>query len=498
MLFNSLQFMLFFPAVVLIYYIIPDKVKYLWLLAASYYFYMSWNPKYAILLFAATFISYIASLALTKVNKGSYDEKKKTGYKKGILAVGFILCLTLLFWFKYANYTFDLIAAAFYKLNIGISVPRLDIVLPVGISFYTFQALSYIVDVYRGDVEAEKNLLRYALYVSFFPQLVAGPIERYDNIAGQLRRPVPFDLDRARDGLLLMLWGFFMKLVLADRIAIFVDTVYNNPAAYPGCYIIVATVLFAMQIYCDFAGYSYIAMGSAEVIGIHLMDNFRAPFHETTIKGFWSCWHVSLTSWFRDYVYIPLGGNRKGPVRKYINLMIVFLVSGLWHGANLSFVIWGGLNGLYQIVGDILKPLRDRLVLVLGLNRESFGHKLAKIMVTFCLFVFSLVFFRASGMTESFRLIDSIFHVHNPWILVDGSLFACGLDRANFCLMILAIAVMLIADGFKKKGVKIREQISKQDYWFRWLTIVFSVCFILVFGIWGSEYSEAAFIYFQF
>lgn len=498
MLFNSLQFLIFFPIVVLVYYVISDKYKYLWLLAASYYFYMSWNARYGLLLLTATLISWLSGLALERVSCKDSEEDKKIRTGKVIVAISFILCLGLLFWFKYTNYTLELITDAFSRLGIGFSVPRFDIVLPVGISFYTFQALSYTVDVYRGHVPAEKNFFRYALYVSFFPQLVAGPIERYDNIAGQLKKPVPFDFDRARDGLLLMIWGYFLKLVLADRIAVFVDTVYNDPAKYQGCYIIAAAALFAIQVYCDFGGYSYIAMGAAEIIGIRLMDNFRAPFLSSTIKELWGGWHISLTTWFRDYLYFPLGGNRKGVVRKYINLMIVFLVSGMWHGANLSYLVWGGLNGLYQIMGDLLEPLRKRLLSIFHLNRDSFGHKLAGCIITFGLFDFAAIFFRASGIHDALIMIRSMINDHNPWIFVDGSLYKCGLDRANFNLMILAIMILLVSDIYKKKGIKIREFISRQDYWFRWFTIVVSICFILVFGMWGSQYNEAAFIYFRF
>ena len=498
MLFNSLHFLIFFPAVVLIYYLISDKFKYLWLLAASYYFYMSWNAKYGLLLLTATFITYLSGMALERAGGIDRDGGKNTGRRKAIVAASFILCLGLLFWFKYAGYTIELITAALSRFGIGYIPPKFDIVLPVGISFYTFQALSYTMDVYRGEVPAEKNFFRYALYVSFFPQLVAGPIERYENISGQLRKPVPFDFDRARDGLLLMIWGYFLKLVIADRVAIFVDTVYADPAAHPGFYIIVASALFAVQIYCDFAGYSYIAMGTAEIIGIKLMDNFRSPFLGTTMKEVWAGWHISLTTWFRDYLYFPLGGNRKGIVRKYLNQIIIFVASGLWHGANISFVIWGGLNGLYLVVADLLKPVRDRLTAVLHLNRDSFGHKLAGCLISFGLFDFAAIFFRASGLHDSIVLISSIIHDHNPWILFDGSLYKCGLDRANFNLMIVAILVLTVADIYKKKGIKIRELISKQDYWFRWLVIVGSICTILVFGIWGSQYNEAAFIYFRF
>lgn len=241
-------------------------------------------------------------------------------------------------------------------------LPSVDILLPVGISFYTFQALGYTIDVYRGDTCAEKNFFQYALFVSFFPQLVAGPIERSSHLLQQLATPHKFNSEEAKSGLLLMLWGFFLKIVLADRIAIFVDWVYGDYHTFGGWYLIVATALFAIQIYCDFAGYSIIAMGAAQILGIRLMENFQSPYLAVSVADFWRRWHISLTSWFRDYLYIPLGGSRCSKWRKYMNKMIVFLVSGLWHGAKISFVVWGGLNGLYQIIGEILQPLRDKLV----------------------------------------------------------------------------------------------------------------------------------------
>ena len=307
-----------------------------------------------------------------------------------------------------------------------------------------------------------------------------------------------FQFERAREGFLLMLWGFFLKIVLADRIAMFVDTIYGNYADYPGWYLIVATMLFAVQIYCDFGGYSTIAMGAAQILGVRLMENFDAPYLSTSVAEFWRKWHISLTSWFKDYLYIPLGGSRKGKLRKYLNKMIVFLVSGLWHGAQFSFVAWGGLNGLYQIIGEILQPLRDKLVRILHLNRESLGHKLIHMAGTFVLVDFAWIFFRADRFKSAFHIIQSIFHADNPWIFFDGSLYLCGLDIRNFWLMILAIGVLLFADICKYRHIKVREVILAQDYWFRWLVIALSICAILTFGIWGPTFNEANFIYFQF
>ena len=493
MLFNSFQFIVFFPVVLIVYYVMPDRIKYLWFLVSSYYFYMCWNAKYALLLLTSTLITYISGLLIEKIKKIDRTEKCKINFKKWVVA-GSVLCnLSILFYFKYINFTLGVLSNIFEKIGIQLEVPVFDIILPVGISFYIFLALSYTIDVYRDEIYAEKNFFRYALFVSFFPQLVAGPIERSKNLLKQLAIPKKFDFDRGREGLLLMIWGFFLKLVIADRITIFVDVVYGDYNTFGGWYIVVATMLFAVQIYCDFAGYSIIAMGAAKFLGIELMENFDAPYLSTSVSEFWRKWHISLTSWFKDYLYIPLGGSKKGKVRKYVNKIIVFLVSGLWHGSNLSFVVWGLINGMYQVVGEVLQPARDKVVKILNLNRASLGHKMMKGLITFLLIDFSWIFFRASGFREAIEIIKSMFTFNNPWIFFDGSLYACGLDDKNFRIMIL-----ILADIFKKKGIMVRNVIAKQDYWCRCLIMIVAICFILIFGIWGSGYNVSGFIYFQF
>lgn len=498
MLFNSLEFMFFFPIVVLVYFILPCKIKQLWLLGASYYFYMCWNAKYALLILFSTIVTYFSGLLLEKVKHASWDGPRKIKFMKLVVALSFILNLAVLFYFKYINFVFDAVKELFQFIHIELNVPVFDIILPVGISFYTFQALSYTMDVYRDEIYAEKNFLRYALFVSFFPQLVAGPIERSKNLLKQLDKPSKFHFEMAREGFLLMLWGFFLKIVLADRIAVFVDTVYGDYQTYQGTYLIVATILFAIQIYCDFYGYSVIAMGAAKILGIQLMENFDAPYLSLSVAEFWRKWHISLTSWFKDYLYIPMGGSHKGKKMKYINKMIVFLVSGLWHGADISYVVWGGLNGLYQIAGEAFVPVRNKMVSVLRLNRKSVGHKLLHIVGTFVLVDFAWIFFRADRLRDALRIIKYMFAVRNPWVLFDGSLYQCGLNSKNFMLMIICVVILLFADCCKSRGIRIRNIIVQQDYWLRWIFVAFSVWLVLTFGIWGSGYNEANFIYFQF
>ncbi len=489
MLFNSLKFLFFFPIVVFLYYVMPKKFRIYWLLAASYYFYMSWNFKYALLLFYSTSVTWLSGIMMDRLNK--------TG-KKICVAGTCILNLAILFFFKYFNFLFMNMNRVLATINITLEEPALDIILPVGISFYTFQALSYTIDVYKGEIQAEKSFPCYALFVSFFPQLVAGPIERSKNLLGQIKEKKSFDFNRVKDGLLLMIWGYFLKIVLADRIDIVVNTVYSEYETYAGYYIIFATILFAFQIYCDFAGYSTIAAGAAEIMGFRLMDNFNAPYLAVSVDDFWRRWHISLSSWFKDYLYIPLGGNRKGKWRKYFNLLVVFGISGLWHGAGWNYVMWGILNGFYQVAGNALQSARNRFVSAFHITRSSLGHRALQTIITFILIDFSWIFFRANKIGDAFKIVKSMFAVHNPWILFDDSLYQLGIDHKSFQVMVGGIVLLLFADVLKYKKICVREIIQRQDVWVQCMVISVSVVLILIIGIWGPGYTESSFIYFQF
>ena len=496
MLFNSLEYLIFLPVVLAVYYIIPDRAKHAWLLVCSYFFYMCWNAVYALLILLSTAATYLCALLLERARQSAKNENRRL--EKLSLALCIVLNLGILFYFKYFNFAVSSLNAVLAGCGLAFRCPTLDIVLPVGISFYTFQALGYTIDVYRRDIYAEKNFLRYALFVSFFPQLVAGPIERSKNLLRQLAVPRKADFNAMREGVLLILWGFFLKVVLSDRIAMFVDTVYGDSSMYGGWYTIIAALLFAIQIYCDFGGYSTIAVGSAKMLGVELMENFDTPYLSMSTAEFWRRWHISLSTWFRDYVYIPLGGSRRGKARKYLNIMITFGLSGLWHGARWTYVFWGLLNGAYQVIGELLKPLRDRGVKALGLHRDSLGHKTVRVLVTFLLISFALIFFRAPQLSDAFNIVHGMFTDINPWILFDGSLYECGLNRANFDLMLLGIALLTGADICKLRGIKLRELIVKQDAWCQSLIIALSAALILLFGILGDSTEAVSFIYFQF
>lgn len=486
MLFNSFHFLIFFPIVTLIYFLIPYKVRWIWLLITSYYFYMCWNPKYAILIATSTLITYLSGILISK----SKDKKKLW------VALSFISNLSILFFFKYFDFAIENINIILNKLHITLITPSFDVLLPVGISFYTFQALSYTVDVCRGDVKPEKNLGKYALFVSFFPQLVAGPIETSKHLLDQFNHDYDFDYDRVKSGLLLMLWGFFQKLVIADRIAIVVNTVYNNYTNYSGFTLIVATVLFAFQIYCDFSSYSDIAIGCARVMGFELMQNFNRPYFSKSIAEFWRRWHISLGGWFRDYLYIPLGGSRHGKLKKYRNIMIVFLTSGLWHGAGWGFIIWGFLHGFYQVAGDLLKPTREYFIEKFNINRNGFFYRLSQIIIVFILVDFAWIFFRANTFNDAIGIIKNMF-VFNPWVLFDGSLYNLGLDQKDFTVGILAIFALTIV-SLLRRNTRLINIIGKQNIIVRWVFYFTFLYSILIFGIYGPGYEAQQFIYFQF
>ena len=471
MQFVSFEFLIFFPIVCLLYYLIPQKFRYIWLLIASYVFYMSINPGYALLLAFSTLTTYGCALGMSLASGN--------GGKKAYLIACLVVNIGLLCFFKYA------------------SLLSFNIVLPVGMSFYIFQALGYLIDVYKGKIDAEKNIARYALFVSFFPQIMSGPIERAGNMLPQFKESKNFDYENMRSGLLQMMWGYFMKMIVADRMAIIVATVFDSYDKYYGTASLVASILYTFEIYCDFAGYSNIAIGAAKVMGYDLMKNFDSPYLARSISEFWRRWHISLSSWFKDYLYIPLGGNRKGIVRKYVNILIVFIVSGMWHGQTLAFVFWGLLHGLYQVVGALLKPVRDKLVEILRIDRESFSHKLFKMLFTFMLVNIAWIFFRAYSFKQAFGIVSHLF-VMKPWVLTDGTLYTLGLDRPNFLLMVFGAILLIIVDIANYKNIVISDKIKAQQLWLRWIIYIVAALFIIVCGVWGPGYDSTSFIYSQF
>ena len=410
MQFNSLNFMIFFPIVVAVYFVIPRKLRNCWLLLASYFFYMSWNALYALLIGASTVITYVSGMILESVRKDAADSDKSKKYGITTMVICIVINLAILSLFKYGNFFISNLNRVSSLFGSSFTLNKLNLVLPVGISFYTFQALGYIIDVYRGNVKAERNFVRYALFVSFFPQLVAGPIERSGRLLTQIDHVHELKLwnaERVTKGAMLMIWGLFMKMVIADRISIPVDMVFNDYRMYGSSELILAAFGFAIQIYCDFASYSTIAIGAAKVMGIDLMENFDTPYFARSIRDFWSRWHISLSTWFRDYLYIPLGGNRKGKGRKILNLMITFLVSGLWHGAGWNFVFWGGIHGLYHVIGDCLSPIRNKLVSTFKVKTDCFSYRFMQMVFNVVIVTFAWIFFRSDTYSSTHQSILS-------------------------------------------------------------------------------------------
>ena len=489
MLFNSIDFLIFFPSVVILYYLLSHKYRWVFLLAASYYFYMSWNPNYIILIIGSTLIDYYAGLRMEL-------QPSKLARKKYLL-LSLFFNLGLLFTFKYFNFFSSSVHSLFASFNIFYDSPTFKLLLPVGISFYTFQTLSYTIDIYRGERKAEHHLGYFALYVSFFPQLVAGPIERSTRLLPQFFRKNHFDYQRVSDGLKLMTWGFFKKVVIADRLAILVNQVYNNPEIYDGFPLIIATYAFAFQVYCDFSGYSDIAIGAAKVLGFDLMTNFRRPFLGRTINELWKRWHISLITWFKDYLYIPLGGSRVKKWRWYFNIVMVFFISGLWHGADWTFVMWGLLNAFYILFAIWTRNIRNSIYSFLGVSENSKIKHFFQVFITFNLFVSSQIFFRANSMGDAIYIINHLFPLNlnefiNEFFSINSGI-NLGLNKYEILLALFSVMVLEFIE-IKQRKFSIKNFLATKPVYIRWLLYYSVIVMILFLG----EFSTNEFIYFQF
>ncbi|MEG3029560.1 MAG: MBOAT family O-acyltransferase [Oscillospiraceae bacterium] len=464
-------------------------VKNIWLLVASYYFYMCWRPEYALLILFSTVTTYLASIAIDKV--------QGKGQKKLMLLLSLLLNLSVLFLFKYYNFFTANISALLMNFGMTVSPPSFDLLLPVGISFYTFQALGYSIDVYRGDVKREKNFITYALFVSFFPQLVAGPIERSKNLLPQFYDHKSFEYTRVKNGLVQMGWGFFKKMVIADGVSQIVNIVYNSPQRFSGVQLVIATVFFAFQIYCDFSGYSDIAIGAANVLGFDLMRNFAHPYFAKNPTEFWRRWHISLSSWFMDYLYIPLGGSKKGYARTLLNLFITFLVSGLWHGAQWTFVIWGALNGIYVIFTRVLTPLIKAFQTKAHIKSDGILANIFGVVTTFLLVDFSWIFFRANTVADAQYVITNLFKgllttLQNP-VFLNTQLIQIGFFSKNGDAMILCIIFMLLCELYERNS-QLVDKVQHLHPIFRWIFYYGIILLILFYGNFG----KSPFVYFDF
>jgi len=475
MLFNSFDFVMFFIVVTSAYFALRHSFRWPLLLGASCFFYMAFIPIYILVLFTTIIIDYFAGIWI----EDTEDPQKKRRY----MLMSVVSVCTVLFFFKYFNFFNENIAAVAAVFHWNYSIESLRIVLPIGLSFHTFQSLSYVMEVYRGRQRAERHFGLYSLYVMYFPQLVAGPIERPQNLLHQFRERKVLDWARLGDGLSLVLWGLFKKVVVADNLALYVDAVYNSSSHHNGTSLLLATYFFAIQIYADFSGYSDIARGVSRIYGIELMKNFETPYFSTSIPEFWSRWHISLSTWFRDYVYIPLGGNRVSLPRNVFNLLVVFLLSGFWHGANWTFIIWGGLHGIYLIVYRVAGRATRCLFPSAQQHKSIFVLQALKVILTFHLVLLAWVFFRADSLTTAGQILRKIALDH-------GTLF---LDPTIIPQALCATAVLLVLDLFNR----MTDYWAKQESFHVGFKMAYAVALLFGVVLFGMD-SGTQFIYFQF
>jgi alginate O-acetyltransferase complex protein AlgI len=476
MLFNSFHFLFFFLIVTTIYFLLPHSKRWILLLLSSCYFYMAFVPVYILILGFTIIVDYFA---------GIYIETSQGKRRKLFLICSLIANIGILCVFKYYNFINANLSFLLHGFELSNPVPYLSIFLPIGLSFHTFQAMSYTIEVYRGNQKTERHFGIYALYVMFYPQLVAGPIERPQNLLHQFRENHAFDSDRVFEGLKIMIWGLFKKLVIADRLGIYVNSAYNNVAEQNGMTLLLATIFFSFQVYCDFSGYSDIAIGTARVMGFDLMTNFRRPIFARTTGEFWKRWHISLSTWFKDYLYFPIGGSKVSVPKWYFNLMVVFLISGLWHGANWTYIIWGGINGFYLVFAIIITRYRDKLNALTRIKNYPRLFIFIQISITFLLISFSRIFFRAKSVRDAVTIIKKIF-------TFKGSIFHDGAAIIIYCF--LAILFLLTVELKKEFYTGSFTLSHNKNFWVRNSYYSFLVILIILLGV----FDGGQFIYFQF
>ena len=490
MLFNSALYLIFLVIVAIIYYLIPiQKLRNIFLLISSYFFYMQWNANYGYLLFFVTLITYLGSYFIS-LDVIKNDKKKK----KLCLIISLSAVLFILFIFKYLNLFLGYTNTFLKFINAPLLFRRPNIILPIGISFFILQSIGYLFDVYRGNIEYEKDFIVYALFISFFPQLVAGPIERSKNLLYQFKEKIKFHYKNFQISLYYILYGLLIKMVIADNLSTLVNNIYDKPSIYNGWYLIIATMAFSIQIYCDFYGYSIIAKGSAKLLGIELMDNFLAPYFSKSIKEFWRRWHISLSTWFRDYVYIPLGGSKNGEYKTYINIIIVFALSGLWHGSSLAFLVWGLINGLFIILESILNKFFNK-------NNDTISKKnLIHQIITYILILFTFVIFRSGSLHNSKIILENIFaNLNNISVLSIENIFKVwAIPQKMIYGTLISMCLLFIIDYIEYKNISIIEYITNKNILIRYYILLLLFVLIIVYGHYGNYYDPQKFIYFQF
>ncbi len=475
MTYMSFWFYVFVLIAVLLYYIVPLKGRWIVLLAGSVFFYwqaIGTKGGMAVILLTVA-AAYGAGLLLQKMRKRS------------ILAIAVLLMILPWLCIKNGNYV----------LEILLHREAVSWIVPLGISFYTLQIISYLADIYMGKIEAQKNPARFALYVMFFPQIVQGPIPRYDRLAGQLYEGHAFRERTVVGGFYRILWGFFLKLMIADRAAVIVDEIFDYHNLYAGCYVLVAGVLYSIQLYADFAACISISKGVANLFGIQLSDNFHHPYLAVSVRDFWHRWHMSLSEWLKDYIYIPLGGSRKGRIRTFINLILTFVVSGIWHGTGLRFAVWGLMHAVYQIIGQLTQGVRRKAAKMLGLE-EAVGVRIwIQRTWTFLCVMVAWIIFRAENLRTGIQMISSMFRVQNVWIFTNDALLSLGLGWKEWVVLLASILLLLAVSLKQERGVSFSDMIFRQPLYVRWALYLVVIFGIMTYGAYGMGYDSQAFIY---
>ncbi len=467
--FVSLNYNLFLLCIVILYYILPKNIRWYSLLAGSFLFYFIAAKEAVVPFIAMIILSYCGSRII------SCACTRTVRYRKYIFIL-FIILVTLPLFFYKTVFSPDTLTA------------------PLGLSFFTLQILAYLSDIYTGKIYPQTNFFRYALFVSFFPQILQGPIPRYEQLGIQLFTGHPFQEKNFVKALQLILWGFFLKLMVADKAAVIVNTVFDNHELYRGCYVILGGSLYSIQLYADFLACVTLAQGAAALFGIYLTDNFNHPYFASSIHDFWRRWHISLSTWLKDYVYIPLGGNRKGTLRKYVNLIITFLVSGMWHGNGFQYIAWGLFHAFYQIIGAFTLNFRESLYKLLGFAPDNFFKKHIRRVFTFFLVTLAWIIFRADNLNTAFSMIGSVFTVHNPWIFFDDSLFTLGLSWKELLILFASVGILSVSSTLQEK-ICIRDIRIAQPMIIRWSIYIAAITAVYVFGTYGFEFHTQDFIY---
>lgn len=479
----SLNYYVLLAFLVLLYYMIPFQYRWYVLLAGSgCFYYIALENRLELIVFSTSIgISYFFGILVQRLR--GYETKPLT--KRFVLILGIILSTFPLLGSKFTDF---ILGCVLYK-------QRVSWIIPLGLSFYSLQIIAYLVDIAKGRIDCQNNLLKYALFISFFPQIIQGPIPRYQQLEEQLIQGNQYDSAQFMTGIQMVLWGFFLKFMIANKASIIVDTVFNNDIEYRGLYVLVAGILYSFQLYADFQSCVSLSQGAAQLFGIQLINNFKHPYFSISIQDFWRRWHISLSSWLRDYIYIPLGGSRKGQLQKFINLIITFAVSGIWHGANWKYLFWGLLHAGYQIAGSLTKDIQKKVYSFLNIPLESRLYVFIRRCITFYFVMFGWIIFRANSLKIGISMLWSIFTLYNPWIFFDDSLFSLGLNQKEWDVLILSLVVLFLVSTLQEKGIGIREWFNCQHLIVRWVVYLCVICSIWVFGTYGYGFDASDFIY---